>query len=209
MRIVKESEERRNEILDAAEELFAIKGYDKTSTNDILDRVGIARGTLYYHFKSKEEIMDAVIERMGKGIVEKAEAIANNSEMPLMKRLTGTILALHVTPKEGIDTEVMNQIHQPQNALMHQKVMMMILKDITPVISILVREGIDTGIFETKCPDVAVEMILTYGGIAFDDLMVQSDEEEMWRMNGFIYNIERLLGAEENTLRKELPEAVA
>ena len=44
MRVVKEAEERRNEILDVAEELFAAKGYDNASTNDILERIGIARG---------------------------------------------------------------------------------------------------------------------------------------------------------------------
>ena len=38
---------------------FARKGFDNTSTGDILEMVGIARGTLYYHFKSKEDILDA------------------------------------------------------------------------------------------------------------------------------------------------------
>ena len=54
MRTVKEAAVRRNEILDAAERLFGTKGFDQTSTNDLLAEVGIARGTLYYHFKSKE-----------------------------------------------------------------------------------------------------------------------------------------------------------
>ena len=57
MRVVKEAEERRNEILDVAERLFGTKGFDNTSTNDILKEIGIARGTLYYHFKSKEDIL--------------------------------------------------------------------------------------------------------------------------------------------------------
>ena len=64
MRIVKEAEERREEILDAAEKLFTAKGFDNTSTGDILDAVGIARGTLYYHFKSKEDILDGAIQRI-------------------------------------------------------------------------------------------------------------------------------------------------
>lgn len=55
MRIIKEAEVRKNEILDVAEDLFAVRGFDGTSTNDILEKAGIARGTLYYHFKSKEE----------------------------------------------------------------------------------------------------------------------------------------------------------
>ena len=61
MRIVKDAEERKEEILDAAERLFGTKGFDNTSTGDILQEVGIARGTLYYHFKSKEDILDGVI----------------------------------------------------------------------------------------------------------------------------------------------------
>ena len=64
MRIVKEAEKRKNEILDVAERLFVSKGFDNTSTNDILNEIGIARGTLYYHFKSKTDILDAMIERM-------------------------------------------------------------------------------------------------------------------------------------------------
>ena len=54
MRIVKEHEERKNEILDTAEILFEEKGYDKCSVNDILNRIGIAKGTFYHYFKSKE-----------------------------------------------------------------------------------------------------------------------------------------------------------
>ncbi|HBT17621.1 MAG TPA: TetR/AcrR family transcriptional regulator, partial [Firmicutes bacterium] len=63
MRITKEYDERRNEILDTAEELFNMKGYDKCTVNDILKAVGIARGTFYYYFKSKEEVLDAIVSR--------------------------------------------------------------------------------------------------------------------------------------------------
>ena len=61
-RIVKEADERRNEILDAAETLLQ-KRVLKTTIIDILNQVGIAKGTFYYYFKSKEEVMDAIIER--------------------------------------------------------------------------------------------------------------------------------------------------
>ena len=71
----KEPEERKKEILDIAEELFIAKGYDNTSTTDILERVGIARGTMYYHFKSKEEILDALIDRVIQGIVRNVKSV--------------------------------------------------------------------------------------------------------------------------------------
>lgn len=58
MRFSKKPDERKNEILDAAEMLFGTKGYSKTTNNDILNEVGIAKGTFYYYFQSKEEVMD-------------------------------------------------------------------------------------------------------------------------------------------------------
>ena len=86
MRIVKEAEERKNEILDVAGRLFGEQGYDATSTNDILKEIGIARGTLYYHFKSKEEILDAMIDRMTEQILEKAKSIVKQTEIPVLQR---------------------------------------------------------------------------------------------------------------------------
>ena len=56
MRISKSPEERKKEILDVAEELFTTKGYAETTINDILRKIGIAKGTFYYYFKSKEDL---------------------------------------------------------------------------------------------------------------------------------------------------------
>ena len=63
MRDVKEPEIRRAEIMDAAIQLFTIKGYLNTTTQDIIDKVQISRGLLYYHFKNKEDILYCIINR--------------------------------------------------------------------------------------------------------------------------------------------------
>lgn len=204
MRVVKEAEVRKNEILDAAEELFAQKGFDCTSTNDILEKVGIARGTLYYHFKSKEDVLDGVIDRINSKMAARASQIAHSKEVPLLRRFTATILALNVS--SDLDREVLKQIHKPQNALMHQKIQMRILTDVAPIISELVREGIEQGIFNTNYVQELVEMTLLYANVAFDDLMEQTEEEKQQRICGFIYNTERLLGAEKGVLEKSIQE---
>lgn len=51
----------REQIVEAADQLFYENGYDHTSFADIARRVGISRGNFYYHFKTKDEILDAVI----------------------------------------------------------------------------------------------------------------------------------------------------
>ena len=53
----------RQQIVDAADQLFYQQGFDHTSFSDIADAVRISRGNFYYHFKTKDEILDAVIER--------------------------------------------------------------------------------------------------------------------------------------------------
>ena len=72
MRDVKEVEVRRAEIMSAALQLFAPKGYLKTRTQDIIDKFGISRGLLYYHFKDKEDILYCLIEKNSEPLAEKA-----------------------------------------------------------------------------------------------------------------------------------------
>lgn len=200
MRVVKEAEERRNEILDAAEKLFGEKGFDGTSTNDILDEVGIARGTLYYHFKSKEDILDAMIERMTGRLIQKAAEITSQKELPVMQRLTMTMLSLNVDSDLG--HEIMKQVHKPQNALMHQKMQKQLIASVNPLITNLVMEGIEQGICQTDFPSETTEMILLYSNIAFDELSDLSEEEFMKKIDGFIYNVERLLGMNRGSMRE-------
>lgn len=55
--------ETRQEIVDVADRLFYEQGFEATSFADIAKDVGLSRGNFYYHFKTKDEILSAVIER--------------------------------------------------------------------------------------------------------------------------------------------------
>ena len=206
MRVVKEAEERKQEILDAAEILFGTKGFDNTSTGDILDAVGIARGTLYYHFKSKEEILDGVIERMTNRLMQDAKEIAQNKELPVLERFTKAIMSLNVESKIGY--EVMEQVHRPQNALMHQKMQTTLLAGINPILTELVKEGIEQGICHTQYPESVVEMTMLYANTAFDELNIVgiSQEQKKQKIAGFIYNVERLMGMKAGSLHEAIME---
>ena len=191
MRVIKDAEVRKNEILDVAERLFCTKGFDSTSTNDILKEIGIARGTLYYHFKSKEDILDAMIERITIGVTEKAATIAGNKDIPVLERMTQTIMSLNIDNEIG--HVVMEQMHRPQNALLHQKMQTSILSKVNPIITDIVNDGIAQGICHSDYPAETVEMMMIYATMAFDDLVDQTPEEEQKKVMAFIYNVERLL----------------
>lgn len=202
MREVKEAEVRKNEILDIAERLFGTKGFDHTSTNDILNETGIARGTLYYHFRSKEDILDAMINRMTDRLVQNAAEIAADERAPVLQRLTGMMQALHVNGSLG--QEIMEQVHKPQNALMHQKMQEHLLDRITPIVSGLIEEGVAQGICRTDYPADVAEMTLLYSNTVFDELAEYSEEEQKRKIAAFIYNLERLLGMEQGSMRETI-----
>lgn len=195
----KEAMERRNEILDAADELFGQKGFDGTSTNDILEKVGIARGTLYYHFKSKEDIMDSLIERYNAQILGAAKEIAVNKNIPVNERIIRVVMALNISSGNG--KEIIDHIHKPQNALMHQKIQKVIINGLPPILTEIIREGIEQGLFSTPYPYECMEMVVAYTNTVFDDDMVEmTDEERASRIPAFIFNVERMLGVESGGL---------
>ncbi|MFB4329385.1 TetR/AcrR family transcriptional regulator [Paenibacillus sp. CR_12] len=201
MRIVKKAEERKNEILDAADTLFGQKGFDGTSTNDILEKVGIARGTLYHHFKSKEDIMDALIDRYTVRLLDRAQAIALDKSIPVIERIIRVVMSLNISGDGESSKEIMEHIHKPQNALMHQKIHKVIINGVPPILTDIIREGIEQGLFSTPFPYECMEMVVIYANTVFDeDLVTMTDEERRQRVLAFVCNVERLLGAESGSL---------
>ena len=188
----KSAEERREEIMDAAAELFSTKGYEETTTTDIMKKVGIAKGTLYYHFASKEEILDAMIERMGRRLIATARACAA-ADAPVYERLLKVMLSLNANSIGGED--IIELMHQPRNVLMHEKSRAMVIREAGPILADLVREGVDEGLFDCKYPEQTVEMIMVYVLVAFDGADFLEADMQQERIDGFIAIIERMLGA--------------
>lgn len=202
MRIVKEANERRNEILDVAERLFCTRGYDNTSTNDILAEIGIARGTLYYHFKSKEDILDGMIDRILSGIIRKAGRIALDESIPVLERLTQTVLAANVDTKTG--DMILEQVHKPQNALMHAKMQKRLLQELIPLFLKMIEDGISQGLMQTENPEDTIEMLLLYSNTVFDDSIAYTEEERMKKVLAFIRNTEILFHMEQGSLKEAM-----
>ncbi|WP_300957724.1 TetR/AcrR family transcriptional regulator, partial [Faecalibaculum rodentium] len=193
---------RRSEILDAAEKLFGTKGYDATSTGDILRELGIARGTLYYHFKSKEDILDAMIDRLTQALAARAAGVLDRKDIPVLQRLTLMMQSLQVN--NALGHEIMSQVHKPQNALMHQKMQERMLTAVVPLVTSLLQEAREEGLCQTRYPEEVTEMTLLYASTVFDELSGLSEEKRQEKVLAFIYNLERLLQMPEGSLMETM-----
>ena len=58
------SDERKVQIINAAEEVFTKKGFDEARMDDIAEETGLSKGTLYLYFKSKDDLIIAILDRM-------------------------------------------------------------------------------------------------------------------------------------------------
>ncbi|MGL6198822.1 MAG: TetR/AcrR family transcriptional regulator [Lachnospiraceae bacterium] len=98
MRRLKEPEVRKNEILDAAHKLFVEKGYSKTTVIDILNVNGLSKGVFYYYFKSKEEVLDAIIERIVDAEVANAKKIVADPDLTTPQKLFAILTSSRKSP---------------------------------------------------------------------------------------------------------------
>lgn len=179
-------------ILDAAEELFLTKGFDQTSMSDIQEKTGIARGTLYYHFESKEKIMDGVIARESEKIVGQTQEIAQDKSKPALTRLD---LALKTLNQNSENQDMMDHLHQPQNALMHEKVNQTILDEVAPLLAEIIEDGNEEGVFSSSYTLDTVEMLVLYANYSFDYSFNQLEETVQTRKKeAFLHNLKILLG---------------
>src|SRR6185295_2294547 len=86
-RIVKKSIDRRAEIIKAARHLFQMQEYDKTTMQDVMNALGIAKGTIYHYFVSKEALLETVIEDIVEEAIEKMKAILKKSKGSALQKI--------------------------------------------------------------------------------------------------------------------------
>lgn len=198
MRVLKRPEERRNEILDVAELLFGTKGYSKTTVNDILRRIGIAKGTFYYYFQSKEEVMNAIVMRYMNIGLAAAKAIAANPKLNSHEKIYQIIMAQNQDSSRK--EQIIEQLHRVDNAEMHQKSLVQTILLLTPILTDVVEQGIKEGTFNTPAPKEIVEFLLVSSQFLLDTGLFQWEPVEIIKKaKAFAYIIETTLGAEKGS----------
>ena len=190
MRVYKRFDERLNEILDVSSNLFAIKGYEKTTVNDILDGVGIGKGTFYHYFKSKEDVMDAVIMRIAGDIKTAAQAIADMPELSALEKFRKVF-----TDRYGKNDDIVEQLHHSDNSTLHTKSLTEAIIALTPALTQIIEQGIDEGVFNTPYPKEGFEILFTASQYLFDPGIFKWPPDELLKkVKAYTHILEIVLG---------------
>ena len=190
---------KKEQILDVSLSLFLKKGYDNTSISDILSNLNIARGTLYYHFESKEAIMDEIIERSIKSVIEEAKGIVFRKGMTVQEKMFTLFSSTSMKKLSGRELMI-DYLNQPQNALLHEKINRSFIQKIVPLLGDIIKEGVEEGTFINAYPYESAEMILVMIIDFMDVYYDNADENDIRRRTeSLLYNMERILGVKEGS----------
>lgn len=188
---MKKGERRKKELLNIAYEMFNTRGYENTSVDEIIEKAEIAKGTYYYYFESKEQMLEEVIDMMIERETEKAEKIIK-MDIPVPQKIVGIISSMKPTEAEQ---PIKNALFKSENILMHHKVRQKLIKVITPILSEVIKEGVDEGVFECDNIPERVKMLLIISDGTFNEGTFREED-----ISVFIDMTEKLLGAEEGTM---------
>lgn len=163
MRDVKDSEIRRAEIMDAAMLLFMEKGYANTTTQDIVDKVNISRGLLYYHFKNKEDILYCLVERYSEKLLRDIHVIVNDDDKTAIEKIRAfidaTIISTDNVSAEG--TELQKTVDLEENRYMLDKLSHKLIEKLTIYFEKIINQGISEKVFSVKYPSETSEFLMT------------------------------------------------
>ena len=188
---MKKGEKRKKELLKIAYNMFLTQGYENTSVDEIIEKAQIAKGTYYYHFQSKEQMLEEVIDMMIDSETKMAKQVIG-MDISVPQKIVMILTSMKPTEAEQ---PIKNALFQPENVLMHHKVRQKLINVLTPLLSEVIKEGVKEGIFECDNIPERVKMLLIISDGTFNEGAFSEKD-----ISVFIDMTEKLLGAENGTM---------
>jgi len=211
-RTVKDYDERRTEILTSAQGLFFSKGYEVTSVQEIIDAVGIAKGTFYHYFDSKVDLLDALVESLTEQRLQLAQAILDEPGLTAAQKLQRIFSEIDVwkTANRKFFLEMLHSWYSDENIIVRFKLTLRARQTMRGVLVQIIRQGVAEGIFETPYPEGISDVILgtlqdTSEELASLLLGLRSGEKQLASLDEKLavnrHAINLLLGAQPGTVQ--------
>lgn len=196
-----QNNQKKDLILDAMQTLMNQSNAQAISVSEIAKEAGIGKGSIYYYFKSKEEILEAVIERSYSSAIEKAKELVNTPGLDALTKMEIVFAACRDSSLELLRQEASNFFEVQQSALLHQQYIRIMIRNLCPILADIIRLGNNEGTICCKSPEEAAEIALIILLIKMDSqLNTQSREQIQKTLDVFSYMLETSFGIEKGKL---------
>jgi AcrR family transcriptional regulator len=152
-------EARRAELISAATSLFAERGVANTVVSDIVKAAGVAQGTFYLYFDSKDAAVLAVVEQISDAIIDSAAALVESGSSAVEKlRILCEVLS-DVGSEPGA-AELVDMMHRPENRALHDRLAEGIMPRFVLLLEAIVEQGVAEGAFNVPDTRAAAWFVL-------------------------------------------------
>jgi len=180
-------------ILSTAAQLFIQNGIGQTSMMDIADKAGISKGAIYHHFKSKEQIVQAVTDRhiqlAENTIQEWLSDIGTLSGKQKLRQLLEKSLTIQETA--GLERFITGRIKSPEYIVMYMRNCMDVE---AKLIAGIIRDGVSDSSIVTKYPDECAEVFLILFNIWCDPIIFPCDSIKLMKRLKFFQHLMNTIG---------------
>lgn len=180
-------------ILDALRELFKEGKAGTASVSDIAKKAGIAKGGMYYYFRSKQEVLDALVAREYGDIVSACSALVERSDGNALDKFAQLLRSYRGS---YVDASMDEYLHMPQNAAIHQKSLAQIVSSLSPTVSHIIEQGIEEGTFSCTYPREYSEIVLsTFAFLMDPGIFPWAHEQSIQKLKALADLLEKGLSA--------------
>jgi AcrR family transcriptional regulator len=153
---------KRNAILDAAQRLIYTKGYEQMTIQDVLDALRISKGAFYYYFDSKPALLDALLARAQEDVLALLRPIAEDAHLSALDKLRRFFptLSRWKTDRKDFLLELARVLYSDDNAIFRQKARTRAIKSVSPLLTQIIRQGIQEGVVTAASPDEVGELLV-------------------------------------------------
>ena len=166
---------RRAQLVEAALSVFSRQGVAATSVDDIVRAAGVAKGTFYLYFTTRDDVVNAVAERMVEGVADRIEAVATDPGRSPLERLLAFGAAVREVGDEPYERDLIEVFHRPENRALHDRIGERALGRLTPTVAAIIADGIERGQFARQDPRRAAAYVLACFG-ALHEVVSHPDE---------------------------------
>ncbi len=204
----KSPEERKTELLTAAEQLFRENGVDRTAVSDIVKKAGVAQGTFYNYYQSKDEIFAAVLEHITEHTLTEIKRIAEREDIGVIDKINLISQQDFLMNREN--DPLFDVLHEPRYAYAHQKYVVSRIQLLHPIHTKLIQQGVAEKLFDTSYPEQAALFLLTATKFVFDPAFFTHSPDGMLKMAEAVQDFsERIFGAKlHSSLPPELEQGI-
>ena len=157
---------RPREILDAALRVFATRGYNAASLEDVAAAAGVTKGTIYYYFKNKNALLTRLAESAGQAEVARIAALVNDASGPASAQLRLVMRRGFVEPADDEDRRLLRVVYLALHAdapHLFARVVQRILTEGWALLTSLIERGKSTGEFRADADAETAARIFTSG----------------------------------------------